>query len=266
MVAKHSALLAILILAVTLPGCSKPEPLTAEKAKQIIGAWAFKHEPVYAEVPHAGLVERKQPEGRLRREVDAYAAQPRKAGLITMTGAENPDGSAEFRAKVTQKGFPILGTAPSYRGPVYRGKICEKVYDGLENFQRHPTETTTGAGELVWHYDNPTWLYPLFETKINKPLKTRFASHVSFYYKDHEWRFDVVTVPQNGSELRNLLIRGSLAPHPLDASLPRSPRHSLSVGKNPVSTTPQDCGCPSPRRRCRDPRACGCRESDCLHR
>ena len=114
-----------------------------------------------------------------------------KAGLITIAGGEKPDGTAEYVAKVTEKGFPILGTAPSYRGPVYRGKICEKIYDGVEKFERHPTEPTTGAAELVWHYDNPTWLYPLFETKINKPLKTRFASHVSFYFKAHQWRFSV---------------------------------------------------------------------------
>jgi hypothetical protein len=65
------------------------------------------------------------------------------------------------------------------------------VYDGIRNFQRHPTEPTVGHAELIWHYDDPTPLYPLFETKINKPLKKPFASLVSFYYKDHQWKFDV---------------------------------------------------------------------------
>ena len=100
---------------------------------------------------------------------------------------------------MTPKGFPILGTSPSARGPVYRGLICRKVYDRLRNFQRHPTEPTTGHGELVWHYANPTPLYSLFETKINKPLKKEFASLVSFYYKDRAWHFDV-TVPKTEAE------------------------------------------------------------------
>lgn len=115
-----------------------------------------------------------------------------RAGLVTVTQSYNaPLQETRYVAQVTKKGFPILGTAPSYRGPVYRAKICEKRYDGLRNFERHPTEKTVGHAELVWHYDNPTWLYPLFETKINKPLKKPFASHVAFYYAKHEWKFDV---------------------------------------------------------------------------
>ena len=65
------------------------------------------------------------------------------------------------------------------------------VYDGIRNFVRHPTEPTTGHAQLVWHYANSTWLYPLFETKINKPLTKPFASNVSFYWKDYQWKFDV---------------------------------------------------------------------------
>jgi hypothetical protein len=184
---KRAAAALLLILA----GCSKPEPLNAERAKLIINEVAFKSEPVYAEVPQRVWWNAKAPKDDFDEKSVRTLRNLEKAGLITVQGGEKSDGTAEFIARVTQKGFPILGTAPSYRGPVYRGKICEKVYDGLENFQRHPTEATTGHGELAWHYDNPTWLYPLFETKINKPLKKRFASYVSFYYKDHEWRFNV---------------------------------------------------------------------------
>ena len=182
---------AVAVLVLILAGCSKPEPLNAEKAKLIISQVAFKSEPVYAEVPQRVWWNAKAPKDDFDEKSVRTLRNLEKAGLITVQGGEKADGSAEFIAKVTHKGFPILGTAPSYRGPVYRGKICEKVYDGLENFQRHPTETTTGHGELIWHYDNPTWLYPLFETKINKPLKKPFASFVAFYYKDHEWRFNV---------------------------------------------------------------------------
>jgi hypothetical protein len=120
-----------------------------------------------------------------------------RAGLVTVTESLTAD-SATYIAKVTKKGFPVLGTAPSYRGPVYRGKIAEKVYDGLRNFTRHPTEPTVGSAQLAWHYDNPTWLYPFFETKINKPLKKPFVSNVSFYYEKHQWRFHVTVQKTEG--------------------------------------------------------------------
>ncbi|HVR41203.1 MAG TPA: hypothetical protein VMU84_19070, partial [Thermoanaerobaculia bacterium] len=100
----------------------------------------------------------------------------------------------------TQKGFRVLGTAPSLRGPVYRGTICEKRYDGLRNFERHPTEPTVGHAELVWHYDHPTWLYPLFETKINKPLNHPFASYVAFYFAKREWKFDITVKKTEANE------------------------------------------------------------------
>ena len=102
-----------------------------------------------------------------------------------------PDGKTGVAAQVTPQGFRLLGTAPSARGPCFRATVCYKFYDGLRNFQRHPSEPTVGHGELIWHYDQPTWLYPLFETKINKPLKKEFASLVAFYYKDRAWHFDV---------------------------------------------------------------------------
>jgi hypothetical protein len=74
---------------------------------------------------------------------------------------------------------------------VYRAKIAEKRYDGIRDFVRHPTEPTVGHADLVWHYENPTASYALFETKINKPLNTPFASQVSFWYAKYQWRFEV---------------------------------------------------------------------------
>ena len=172
-------------------GCQKPQPLTAEKAQEIVSGWSFRKEPVYAEVPQRVWWSPKAPKD----DYDGKALQTlrnlEKAGLVTVTGSESGD-SAEFIAKVTKKGFPVLGTAPSHRGPVYRATICEKRYDGLRNFVRHPTEPTVGHGELVWHYEKPTWLYPLFETKIDKPLNKPFASHVSFWHDKHQWKFEVV--------------------------------------------------------------------------
>ena len=185
--------LAILLVASSflLPSCDRAEPLTPEKAQEIISRWQFNKEPVYAEVPQRVWWNTRSPKDDYDEKALRTLDNLSRAGLITVTTNALADGGEEHIAKVTQKGFPILGTAPSYRGPVYRGKICEKVYDGLRNFVRHPTQPTNGHGELAWHYTNPTALYPMFETKINKPLNHPFASHVSFYFKDHEWKFDV---------------------------------------------------------------------------
>jgi hypothetical protein len=182
----------LLLGALAVLACSKPEPLTEEKARAIVAGWMFKREPVYAEVPQKVWWSPKAPKD----EYDGLALQTlrnlERAGLVTVTEKLTPD-SAEYVAKVTQKGFTILGTAPSNRGPVYRAQICEKVYDGLRNFVRHPSEPTVGHAELIWHYDNPRWLYPLFTTKIDKPLKTPYLSHVSFWYdkSDRDWKFEV---------------------------------------------------------------------------
>lgn len=182
---------ALLLLA---SACQKREPLTAAKAEQILSSSRFEAEPIYAEVPQKVWWNDHFPKDEFDERSLRTFDNLQKAGLITVTA-----GPAESVAHVTQKGFPILGTAPSARGPVYRGLICYKVYDGLRNFERHPTEPTTGHGELVWHYTRPTALYPLFETKQNKPLDKPFVSLVSFYYKDHQWRFDV-TVKKTEAE------------------------------------------------------------------
>ncbi len=180
-----SALCALLL------ACSKPEPLTAEKAEQIIGDWSFKREPVYAEVPQKVWWNAKAPKDDYDEKALRTLRNLEQAGLITVTASESPQ-AATYVAKVTKKGFPILGTAPSYRGPVYRAKICEKRYDGLRNFVQHPNEPTVGHAELFWHYEKPTPLYPLFETKIDKPIGKPFASHVSFWHEKHDWKFSVM--------------------------------------------------------------------------
>lgn len=180
----------VLLSALCIVSCQKPEPLTLAKAQQIVGAWSFKREPIYAEVPQKVWWTPQAPKDDYDEKALRTLRNLERAGLVTVTETVTAD-SATYVAKVTKKGFPILGTAPSMRGPVYRAQICEKRYDGLRNFVRHPNEPTVGHAELVWHYDAPTWLYPLFETKIDKPLKTPYASHVSFWYEKHQWRFEV---------------------------------------------------------------------------
>lgn len=183
--------LVFVICALSVVACDRPEPLTAAKAEEIIRRVAFRREIIYAEVPQRVSFGPRSPKDDYDGKAVATLHKLRDAGLVTVTESREPDGTETYVAKVTAKGFPILGTAPSVRGPVYRGHICDKVYDGLRNFQRHPNEPTTGHAELAWHYENPTPLYPLFDTKINKPLKKTFASHVSFHYRDGEWRFHV---------------------------------------------------------------------------
>jgi hypothetical protein len=180
----------LLLGALAAVACGKPAPLTAEKAAVLIRSQAPKREPIYAEVPEKVWWTPQSPKDDYDELALRTLRNLERAGLVTVTEQVNGD-SATYLAKVTSKGFPILGSAPSYRGRALRGKICEKVYDGLENFVRHPTQPTVGHAELAWHYDNPTFLYPMFETKINKPLKTRFASDISFWYEKHEWRYGV---------------------------------------------------------------------------
>lgn len=186
----------LLLMVLLAAACGQPDPLTAEKAASILRVSELRPEPVYAEVPQRVWWNAKAPKDEYDGKALATLRNLETAGLVKVTGGENPDGSAEYVARVTEKGFRIIGTAPSQRGPAFRGQIALKVYDGLRNFQRHPNEPTTGSADLLWHYDHPTPLYPLFETKMNKPLKEPFISQVSFFYKDKVWRFDV-TVPKH---------------------------------------------------------------------
>ncbi len=187
---KFVALILLPSALILLPFCARKEPLTAKKAQEIINAYQFKKEPVYAEVPQRVWWSPTSPKDDYDEKALRTHENLRRAGLVTLQQRRDGVISSEI-ARVTDKGFRILGTAPSWRGPVYRAQIAEKVYDGLRNFQRHPNEPTTGTAELVWHYTNPTWLYPLFETKINKPLNKPFVSLISFYWKDYQWKFDV---------------------------------------------------------------------------
>jgi len=173
-----------------LLACGRPEALTAEKAQQILNESSYKTEPVYAEVPQKVWWTPKAPKDDYDEKALRTLHNLEREGLITITATETPD-SATYIAKVTKKGFPILGTAPSYRGPVYRALIAVKRYDSIRNFVRHPTDPNVGHAELIWHYESPTPYYAMFETKVDKPINKPFASHVSFWYEKHRYRFEV---------------------------------------------------------------------------
>jgi len=220
--------LALALLAVA--ACQKKEPLTAAKAEQILRAFIVSRVPAYAEVPMHVWWNAQSPED----DFDARSVRTlhnlQRAGLVTVAESHE-NGTTSYVARVTPKGFPTLGTAPSARGPALRGLICYKVYDGIRNFERHPSDPTIGRAELLWHYTNATPLYPLFETKIDKPLDKAFASLVSFYYKDHQWRFDVTV---NKTEAESSIQR-EMRRRPPAAAMMAS---LASSGKKPVSTTP----------------------------
>lgn len=180
----------MLLCALSMASCARREPLTAAKASEIIRSYEFAREPVYAEVPQRVWWSSQSPPDDYDERALRTLRNLERAGFVTL--AESHDGdTVAYTAKLTPKGFPLLGSAPSARGPCFRALICEKKIDGVRNFVRHPSDPTVGHADLVWHYDNPTQFYDLFETKIDKPLRTPFASFVSFYYKDYQWRFDV---------------------------------------------------------------------------
>jgi hypothetical protein len=171
--------------------CPKPDPLTAQKAEEILKGYEASNEPIYAEVPQRVWWNAKAPQD----EYDGKALQTlrnlEREGYVTVAEA-HAAGTTSYTAKATPKGFPILGTAPSNRGPCFRATIAFKKYDGLRDFQRHPTDPTVGHGYLWWHYERPTPMYDLFTTKIDKELNKPYATAVSFYWKDYAWHFDVM--------------------------------------------------------------------------
>lgn len=182
--------LAALAAATLIQSCGDPEPLTAERAGRIVGSHTFRREPVYAEVPQKVWWDASAPKDAYDELALRTLRNLERAGLVTLEHRRSTGGES-WMARATKQGFPILGTAPSARGPVFRGRICEKRYDGLRSFVRHPTDPGVGHAELVWHYENPTPLYPLFETKIDKPLGRPFVSHVSLWHEKGQWRFEV---------------------------------------------------------------------------
>src|ERR1041384_941508 len=109
---------AIVVACALVLACSKPGELTEKKANEIIGAWQFKSEPVYAEVPQRVWWNPRAPKDDYDERALRTLRNLERAGLVTITESHPLPDTASYVAKVTKKGFPILGTAPSFRGPV----------------------------------------------------------------------------------------------------------------------------------------------------
>ncbi|MEO8218686.1 MAG: hypothetical protein ABI718_16540 [Acidobacteriota bacterium] len=184
--------LAVTVLILNLAaGCQKPSELTAAKAESVVRSEMFSHTPAYAEVPQKVVYGPRSPKDDYDGKAVRTLENLQRSGLVTVTKTEEADGTVVYQATVTKAGFHLLGTAPSMRGPAFRGRIAEKVLDGMRDFQRHPNDPTVGRAEVVWHYEKPTAMYDLFETKIDKPLNKPFVSLASFYW-DKGWKFSIV--------------------------------------------------------------------------
>ena len=184
------AILAFVVLAVA--ACGAPSELTEEEAREILAGAAFDAEPVYADVPQQVTWSPSSPADDYDRRAVVTLRNLARAGFVTLSEEGSPEGEYALIAKTTKEGFPLLGTVPSARGPAFRARICEKKVDGMRDFIRHPSDPTTARAELVWHYENPTRFYEMFETKIDKPLRKPYASLVSFRWEKATWRFAVI--------------------------------------------------------------------------
>lgn len=182
----------LLLVALAIAGCRPPAELTEEKAREILAGATFDAEPVYAEVPQKVTWSPSAPADEYDRRALETLRNLESAGLVALAEEGSPQGEYALIAKTTQEGFPLLGTVPSARGPAFRARICEKKVDGMRDFVRHPNDPTTARAELVWHYENPTRFYEMFETKMDKPLGKPFASLISFRWERGTWRFGVI--------------------------------------------------------------------------
>jgi len=132
----------------TLVACQPPEPLTAAKAQQIIASYEVRREPVYAAVPQKVWWNARIPKDDFDERSVRTLHNLERAGYVTVTESQD-NGTTAYTAKVTPKGFPLLGTSPHARGPGFKALICYKRYDGLRDFQRPTTEPTPGRADLM---------------------------------------------------------------------------------------------------------------------
>lgn len=184
-------LIIAIMAAASVLSCGAPPELTEETAREILDGVLFEVEPVYAEVPQVVQWGPSAPQDEYDERAVRTLRNLEREGLVTLD--ETSDGDAyHLEARTTPEGFRLLGVVPSPRGPALRARIAEKKLDGMRNFVRHPTVATIGRAEVLWHYENPTRFYEMFETKIDKPLGDPFASLVSFRWEKGAWRFGVV--------------------------------------------------------------------------
>lgn len=179
----HAA--ATALMAAVLVGCgcrSAPDPLTAAKAEAVVTEGMRRTEPAYAEVPRRVTFGPSSPRDAFDEKAVRTLRNLEREGYVTLQESTSPDGTYTLDATVTPKGFRLLGVVGSARGPALRAMICDRQFDRVQNFLRHPQNPTVGRLEIVWHYTNPTPLYELFETRMNKGLNEPFVTVVSIHW------------------------------------------------------------------------------------
>lgn len=184
-------LLLIVILALSGCGGDDPRPLDSTRAEEIVRSRMFAAQPVYAEVP----MQVRWGPGYEKDEFDERSLSTLRkleTARLVSTETKREGEMTVVTATTTPEGFRQLGTVPSARGPALRGRIAEKILDEVVNFERHPSQPQVGRAEVIWHYENPTPLYPLFDTKQDKPLDVPFKSVVSLSRGDRGWIVETI--------------------------------------------------------------------------
>ena len=187
---RRSLLLLIALTSLAI-ACGQPAPLDEQTAIGLIRRNAIDDEPIYAEVPQRVWWGPGYPKDAYDEKALETLRNLERAGLLTVSYSKDKDGREIYRGKVTEKGFAILGTVPSVRGKAFRGKICVKKIDRITNFIRHPNDPLVGSAEIIWHYTQPTPLYELFTTRIDKPLDKPYRSVASIRNEKGLWRVEL---------------------------------------------------------------------------
>jgi len=205
----------IAIATLALLACGTPPPLDAKLATELIRRNAIDNEPIYAEVPQRVWWGPGYPKDGYDDLAVRTLRNLERAGLLKVSHVVEKDGREIYQGKVTEKGFPIIGTVPSARGKAFRGKICVKKIETITNFIQHPTDPMIGSAEIIWRYASPTPLYDLFETKIDKPLGKPYRSVASIRNEKGLWRVELA--------IRKAAIDPVPAPGAVDAPVAASP-------------------------------------------
>ena len=136
------AAFAILLLVMRLPEAQSHSLL--QKPSRSSASSRFNAEPIYAEVPQKVWWNARSPKDdydeKSLRTLDNLAERRAHDRRPAARRATAPSTSRRSRPRASRSSAPHRARA----APSFAALICCKNYDGLRNFQRHPTEPTTG--------------------------------------------------------------------------------------------------------------------------
>lgn len=184
----------VLFLAACSGETVEPE-LTASIAERVIMGSIHDSEPVYAEVPRRVSWSPHTPRDDFDGLSITTLEKMEDAGLVVLTRTGSSE-EGSLQAELTGSGREILGIVPSARGEALRGRIAKRVFDGVRAFERHPERPDVGRAELVWHYEDPTPLHAIFDTKPDNQIGRPFSSVVAIHREGGIWRAEVIVSRQ----------------------------------------------------------------------